>query len=423
MKTISFYFALLIISQSILFSQIGWFQQNSGTNRYLHSCYFLNDNTGYVVGTHGVVLKTTNGGSIWLNLFNQQNYDAVCVSFISADVGWVYIVNRLENDSTFILKTHDGGLTWNKYFVDTCEIFSGMADLQFVNTSIGYISNSFGLKKTSNGGINWNMSYTNQLAGLFFVDQNTGWTGGTYPGVYKTTDGGNDWILQQDPFIQNQWGVDFSFINSQTGFCIPKSFGYTGPIYSTTNGGNNWSRHFDLYSFRSIQFMNLYTGYCLAWNSNYYYINSIAKTTNNGSNWIIHYINSSHDISDHYFSSVNTGWVVGDSGTIMKTTTGGVTIGINPINTEIPNRFSLSQNYPNPFNPATVINFQVPTLNQVKLAVYDLLGKEIAELVNESLKYGVYEIEFNGSNQPSGIYFYRLQAGDYTETKKMVLLK
>jgi len=85
--------------------------------------------------------------------------------------------------------------------------------------------------------------------------------------------------------------------------------------------------------------------------------------------------------------------------------------------------FSLYQNYPNPFNPLTKIKYQIPELSFVSIKVYDVLGNEITTLVNEEKTIGSYEVELNAMSLPSGIYFYRLQAGDYIETKKMVLLK
>jgi hypothetical protein len=88
-----------------------------------------------------------------------------------------------------------------------------------------------------------------------------------------------------------------------------------------------------------------------------------------------------------------------------------------------PSVFSLSQNYPNPFNPTTTIIYQVPGLSFITLKVYDVLGNEIESLINEEKQAGNYEIEFNATNLPSGIYFYKLQAGNFVETKKMVLMK
>jgi hypothetical protein len=94
----------------------------------------------------------------------------------------------------------------------------------------------------------------------------------------------------------------------------------------------------------------------------------------------------------------------------------------------VPSQYNLYQNYPNPFNPSTRIIFDIPPSKgargmMVELVIYDILGREIGVLVNEQLKVGVYEVEWNASNQPSGVYFYRLSAGDYTESKKMILIK
>ncbi|MFZ1322143.1 MAG: T9SS type A sorting domain-containing protein, partial [Ignavibacteria bacterium] len=89
----------------------------------------------------------------------------------------------------------------------------------------------------------------------------------------------------------------------------------------------------------------------------------------------------------------------------------------------LPDNYSLYQNYPNPFNPSTVIKYDIKNSGLVSLKVYNVLGSEVASLVNEVKQAGRYEVEFNGLNLNSGIYYYRLQAGEYTETKKMLLLK
>lgn len=101
----------------------------------------------------------------------------------------------------------------------------------------------------------------------------------------------------------------------------------------------------------------------------------------------------------------------------------GFVIGINPISTEIPNKYSLLQNYPNPFNPFTKIQFALPKAGNTVIKIYDAIGREITTLVNDKLNAGVYSVDWNGSAYPSGVYFYRLQSGDYTDTRKMVLVK
>ncbi len=98
-------------------------------------------------------------------------------------------------------------------------------------------------------------------------------------------------------------------------------------------------------------------------------------------------------------------------------------IGIQQISTEVPDDYDLSQNYPNPFNPNTVIRFQIRRSSDVRLVVYDILGKQITELVNQNKNAGTYEVDWNASGIPSGVYYYKLSAGDYSETKKMILIK
>jgi plastocyanin len=98
-------------------------------------------------------------------------------------------------------------------------------------------------------------------------------------------------------------------------------------------------------------------------------------------------------------------------------------IGITPISNEIPNKFSLSQNYPNPFNPVTNIEFAVPRFSYVKLSVMNILGQQVELLVNQQLSPGSYMADWDASAYPSGIYFYKLQAEDYVNTKRMILIK
>jgi len=119
-----------------------------------------------------------------------------------------------------------------------------------------------------------------------------------------------------------------------------------------------------------------------------------------------------------------TGWSIG-SGTnydycTIKYSQG---VGIKKISTEIPSLFSLSQNYPNPFNPITKIRFDLPKNVNVKLTIYDMLGREVETIVNEHLSAGSYEINWDGTKYTSGVYYYRLNAGEFVETKKMILVK
>jgi hypothetical protein len=98
-------------------------------------------------------------------------------------------------------------------------------------------------------------------------------------------------------------------------------------------------------------------------------------------------------------------------------------IGITPISSEVPSKFSLLQNYPNPFNPVTNIKFDIAKAGMVKLVVYDITGKQVAELINGDLAAGSYKYDFDASTLASGIYFYKLEAANFTAIKKMILVK
>jgi hypothetical protein len=99
------------------------------------------------------------------------------------------------------------------------------------------------------------------------------------------------------------------------------------------------------------------------------------------------------------------------------------TIGIQITSGEIPSEYKLSQNYPNPFNPSSKFKVQISKLSDVKIIVFDITGKELEILVNEQLRPGTYEVDFDGSKYSSGVYFYKLITNDFTETKKMMLVK
>lgn len=169
--------------------------------------------------------------------------------------------------------------------------------------------------------------------------------------------------------------------------------------------------------------------------------NSILKTTNGGINWEDQWnlqLMNFTSISCYGESNI---WAVGNSdtalgGIVYKSLNGGINwirvfdsnVSVNIISTNIPDYFELFQNYPNPFNPVTKIKFDIKKdegsgTQDVKLIIYDALGKQLQVLINDKLNAGSYESEFDGSDFVSGVYFYKLEAGDFVETKRMILLK
>jgi hypothetical protein len=255
------------------------------------------------------------------------------------------------------------------------------------------------------------------LYSVYFIDSNTGWAVGSYGTILKATDGGENWISQ----ISGTSHRSVYFIDSNTGWIV----GDGGTILKTTDGGNNWISQISgnasiLYS---VYLIDSNTGWAVGDQG------TIIKTTNGGNNWHSQSSGTStaYWLNSVYFTDPNTGWIVGSYGTILKTTDSGGPMFL-PDENEVLNEFSLFQNYPNPFNPSTTIRYQITKTEFVTLKVYDILGRDVATLVNEEEPAGSYEVQFNshsgeGRNLTSGIYFYQIKAGEYSETKKMILLK
>jgi hypothetical protein len=109
--------------------------------------------------------------------------------------------------------------------------------------------------------------------------------------------------------------------------------------------------------------------------------------------------------------------------TIIETARWSTTVGIDPISSELPEEYALYQNFPNPFNPSTKIKFDIIKTGNVKLTIFDVLGKEVAVLLNDIQQPGKYQVEFSAHEFPSGMYFYRIETGDFVQTRKMLMIK
>ncbi len=144
--------------------------------------------------------------------------------------------------------------------------------------------------------------------------------------------------------------------------------------------------------------------------------------------WQRGYLSASQDLADYKLGGMNIGWELPGMNTgEMKIRNLSLVASSEP--TDVTDKsnvdlgFNLSQNYPNPFNPSSKIGFSIPKFGKVKLNIYNVLGEIVTELVNEYLDAGFHQYEFNGSNLTTGIYFYKIQSGSFTDIKKMILIK
>jgi hypothetical protein len=173
-----------------------------------------------------------------------------------------------------------------------------------------------------------------------------------------------------------------------------------------------------------MKFVDVNTGFVTALTGSTS-VTMFSKTTDGGLNWSHEFPGLKANTTSLSAVNNDTIFITGFSGTILRRTS--ETIGIGTTTTQVPDKFMLSQNYPNPFNPSTNIRFDIPAGTRrvvfVQVVIYDILGREIETIVNEQLQPGTYEVEWDASNFSSGIYYYKLIAGSFTATRKMVLVK
>jgi hypothetical protein len=143
-------------------------------------------------------------------------------------------------------------------------------------------------------------------------------------------------------------------------------------------------------------------------------------SNNAGTSWTVADTTLQYGFSS--FSSPNAGWCAGEDGVVYKWIGDSLLTSVKHMN-EIAQGFFLEQNYPNPFNPSTRIAFSVQRSGFTTLKVYDILGREVRTLVNETLQSGSHEVTFNAEGLSSGVYFYRLQAGEFAQTRRLLLLR
>ncbi|MGH2574680.1 MAG: YCF48-related protein [Ignavibacteria bacterium] len=404
-------------------SKSQWIIQNSGTNQILNSVHFVNAQTGYTAGNSGILLKTSNGGINWVPLNSGTSEVLNSVHFFNSTSGIVC------GNSGIIIRTTNGGANWNNV---NSGVSAALNSISFSDNVNGICSGHNGtLLWSSNGGVSWVIGQQGFLVsyyGVHMVNSLTGYAAGVNtifaPLIAKTSNGGMNWTYSTFYVNNNEATLrDIHFININEGFTVSNVWDGQGGISYTSNGGLNWTHQLFTNALNSADFPSANTGYAVGFSG------SILKTTNRGISWTAQSSPVSNILRGVSFADSLTGFAVGDNGVTLKTSNGGITY-INRISSGVPDKFYLYQNYPNPFNPITKIKFDLPaspfSLGEgmgVRLVIYDVLGREVVTLIDEQLRPGTYEVDFDGSNYPSGVYFYTLSAGDYSETKKMILLK
>ena len=370
-----------------------------------NSCFFLKPEIGFIGTDGGEIIRTTNAGEDWQIIYDNNDFKFWDIFFLNDSLGWA------SGYPSVILRTTDGGNSWARTYYNSLYYINS---IRFTSDSIGWACNYISGKilYSNDGGLNWvekTLPVNKYFTKIFFTSIDTAYLMGEDGNILKTTNGGNTWISRN---IAGQYVNDIFFTDSYHGWAVGYQF-----ISKTTNGGINWSTTPITFMAGACSMIDELRGWIIGEEGEMMY------TLDGGNHWNLSYQITNNSLSDLCFIG-DDGWIVGGWGTILHTTNGGVTF-VEEENYFQPKTFLLQQNYPNPFNPSTSIQYAISSRQFVTLKVYDLLGKEVATLVNEEKPAGSYNVEFRMQNLElsSGIYFYRLQAGNYVETKKMLLIK
>ncbi|MFO7446478.1 MAG: YCF48-related protein [Ignavibacteriaceae bacterium] len=365
-------------------------------SEYVISICFIDTITGFG-GTTNSIIKTTNGGESWTSV--QSTSLITKIFFHDKNIGFAVGAN-------VAYKTIDGGANWFPILHDEEEFFTNVF---FINEAVGWICSDNEVKRTTDGGSTWLNSDTPGASGnvdIEFINEETGYAVGFSSMMFKSSDGGKSWVRVGLSTGRAFLAIDF--MNKDIGFLLEG-----GNILRTEDGGNTWSTIYQGDSeINSLQVVN----------NKYIWAISADKTlfsSNTGLNWVQQSFSpNSYPTEISCVDSLNA-WIL--AGQQLYRFIPDIEIDNKPDNK--PDVFYLLQNFPNPFNPATTISYQIPQAQFVTLKIYDVLGREIITLVNDEKPAGSYEVKFDGSMLSSGVYFYRLEAGGYVDTKKLLLLK
>ena len=389
----------------------------------MNSVFFIDNKYGWISGEDGALLHTTNGGTNWVKQLLPSHNNLTSIFFVDKNIGWC--------SGQTIYKTTDDGESW--IYQNTP---ANVNSIYFIDANTGWAVGYGGMILKTIDGENWLIKPSGTSYDLYtihFVNSKIGFVTGKrtiYVSGYgsfssrkilKTTDGGESWseLNLSSSNYSYIFPADIYFANQNTGWAC----NYGLPLIKTTDGGNTWFE-LNFNGGKSIYFTDSSTGWIVTGSEKIY------KSTDGGITWSEQQSGVISGLNSLYFINDCTGWVVGENGTILSTIPNQI---VDTVDNEIPTEFKLLQNYPNPFNPTTTINYQIPRTSFVSLKVYDILGREVATLVNEEKPAGNYEVKFSakggsssggdGNDLSSGIYFYKLKTGTYTSVKKMILMK
>ena len=404
-----------------------WEPQTSSTTISLFSVKAVDKNVGWAAGgnssgTAPVVIRTLDGGAQWRRVTeNLPKADLYCITALDKNRAWVG-----TGDGKIFATTNGGDLWVEQVYPGTQSPF--INGIWMFNNNVGYAQGDpasgdrFIVLRTTNGGQTW-AHLANEPVGVsgefgwnnsfWWTDENHGWFGTNKSKVWRTTDGGLTWSSAASG-AANSYGVAFKDnVNGVVGHS-------NGSVRVTTDGGASWSA-VGSPTGSEIRGVSYPTGTSSVW------VADLVKpyhSTNDGAAWTSQTTYPFNGFIFHIsFFDTSSGWAVTSNGEVLRYSPAvPVGVGAEPW-PQLPAQYALLQNFPNPFNPTTRIRYTLPVSGYVTIKVYDLLGRNVATLVDEFQTAGEKFIDLDAGGLSSGVYFYQMKAGEFTDTEKLVILR
>ena len=414
LSSASLLFSALFFLQTVSFAQ--WIPLNEPAYQVPIYDLTVSDTNLFAVCGNGVYLSTDNGTS-WSTVFSLENYSVYSLITSGSDLfigtfnnqqypdGGVF--HLTSNDSNWINASSDlPKKTIRALAVSDTNLFAGGDGGAFLST---------------NNGTNWtpiNNGLTSSIVQTLAVSGKNLFAGCEH-GIYLSTNNGTSWSEVDDGLTSF---FVFSLFVSDTNIYAGTRY---GGVFLSTNNGNFWNE------INSGMPVNVSVYDFAAYGQNLFAASDsgVFRLTNNDSSWT----NVSDGLPEPINNSSRLVYSLAVCGTdlfagtaiheVYRRPLSELITSVEQISYQVPENYNLLQNYPNPFNPSTTIKYDLPRQSRVKLVVYNVLGREVATLVDGAKKAGSYQVRWNAKGFASGVYFYRLKAGDYIATKKLLLLK
>lgn len=423
----------LLFIVSFAYPQNYWHKVQTPVDLKLNTIFCLDSSNIWIGADSGKILYTSDLGKTWSVRESGIQQNLVDIFFLDENFGWgLAHYEEFPVYRTIILKTSDGGNSWDNSFYRIENVF--LYSIVFFDTINGWIGGDIELAYTDDGGDSW---YVPPLLDTTFVylpiyslkfyDRQYGYAVGGYIDfvgvVWSTSDSGKSWhseLVTADP------PYDIHLFDEYNAYALTSDIehNYNIEVLQTTNGGLNWTVDIlDLVgTVTSIDFRTRDEGWATMGRDRL-----AMNTFDGGLTWNYYALPDSSAVNDVVFLDSTKGFMAGDSGVFFIYQFQDPSSAVKLNNDNFPHSFYLYQNYPNPFNSQTYINYYIENSSNVRLDVFNIVGERILETDLGMRSGGNHSEKIDLVNMPSGIYLYKLTISNHAailnETRKMILLK